>query len=320
MIWKCIVLIMILGLIPIQLLPDPDTNTEKDGQFPVLKGDYLGQKKPGLRVELFADGIVSTDKEELNSVFSPDHSEFYFSIDEKEVYRMMVMRRIKGVWQKPEIMKISGTYNDVDMFLSKDGQDFYFCSGRPLKNGITPKGFRIWVMKRMGKTWGNPEILGDRINFGKSQVYPSIDNAGTFYFQSRPGEYGKFDIYRSVYKNGAYQNAENLGPNINTKYSEGDAFIAPDGSYLIVTSKGRPDSIGDADLYISFRDPNNRWSRLKNMGPRINSKSVEHCPILSPDGKYLFFTSNRRGNRDIYWVDQRIIRTLKSSDRHPFQG
>ena len=67
------------------------------------------------------------------------------------------------------------------------------------------------------------------------------------------------------------------------------------------------------------------------MGSDINTEADEHFPTLSPDGKFIMFTSNRppdnqasgerasaqtpngmekgaeRGESDIYWVDARII-------------
>ena len=36
----------------------------KNGEFPVLKGPYLGQKPPGMKPEIFAQGIITTDKSE----------------------------------------------------------------------------------------------------------------------------------------------------------------------------------------------------------------------------------------------------------------
>ncbi len=41
---------------------------------PVLKGPYFGQKPPGMILEIFAPGFISTDKKELNSVFTPEHA------------------------------------------------------------------------------------------------------------------------------------------------------------------------------------------------------------------------------------------------------
>ena len=65
--------------------------------------------------------------------------------------------------------------------------------------------------------------------------------------------------------------------------------------------------------YISFRDENGNWKTAKNMGEPINTKAREKAPIVSPDGKYLFFTSDRspQKSRDIFWVDTKIIDKLK---------
>lgn len=48
-------------------------------------------------------------------------------------------------------------------------------------------------------------------------------------------------------------------------------------------------------------------------GNEINSDKSENRPYVSPDGKYLFYTSTKTGNRDIYWVDAQIIDRLKQA-------
>lgn len=130
--------------------------------------------------------------------------------------------------------------------------------------------------------------------------------------------------------NGKYSKPENLGDEINTKYFEGDPYIAPDESFLIFTSYNRPDGLGDGDLYISFNQ-NGHWTAPKNLGAPINSSALDFCPNRSPDGKYFFFTSERgfadkpltkpliydqflrqihgtgNGLGDIYRIDARVI-------------
>ena len=39
---------------------------EKTNDWPVLKGPYIGQKPPGMTPEIFAPGIISTEKRQLN--------------------------------------------------------------------------------------------------------------------------------------------------------------------------------------------------------------------------------------------------------------
>ena len=58
-------------------------------------------------------------------------------------------------------------------------------------------------------------------------------------------------------------------------------------------SRGRPDSQGDLDLYITVRDSAGNWSAPRNLGPGVNSSAGELCPLVSPDGRYLYFTSLR---------------------------
>ena len=44
------------------------------------------------------------------------------------------------------------------------------------------------------------------------------------------------------------------------------------------------------------------------MGDGVNSADSEYAPLLTPDGKYLFFA---RGYGDVYWVDAKLIKNLK---------
>jgi Tol biopolymer transport system component len=107
--------------------------------------------------------------------------------------------------------------------------------------------------------------------------------------------------------NGVYQEPENLGPVVNSEHYEGDVYVAPDESYLIISIYGRDDDLGGGDLYVSFRDSDNGWSAPKNLGPNVNSSERDFCPMVTPDGKYLFFSSKRIGVGDIFWVDAGVI-------------
>lgn len=127
---------------------------------------------------------------------------------------------------------------------------------------------------------------------------------------------------------------ENLGFGINTEHDEIDPFITPDESYIIYLRRG-DEGFGGVDLFISFKKEDGSWTEGKNMGPEINSSATEYCPSVSPDGRYIFFASNRsihknysdvplsfkekikildnpgNGRGDIYWIDAKIIESLK---------
>lgn len=159
----------------------------------------------------------------------------------------------------------------------------------------------------MGKGWSVPVNPGAPVNSSADEFYPALTLDGTIYFQSRrPGGPGSPDIWRVRPTAGGYANAECLPPPVNTAGFEGDTLIAPDGSWLMV-STSRDSGPGQADLFLSFAGPNGAWSPLVKLGSGISSPgSGENCQMLSPDGRYLFFT---RGS-DIYWVDASVIRQI----------
>ena len=87
----------------------------------------------------------------------------------------------------------------------------------------------------------------------------------------------------------------NLGPVINSEFSEGAPAISPNGLSLYFSSD-RPGGFGENDLYIAQRaTPEDPWGTPVNLGPAINTDSQERTPNLSPDGHWLYFGSNRPG-------------------------
>lgn len=301
-----LVLASILG--PGDALPDGTT-------WPDVSGPYLGQEPPGTEAALFAPNIISTEHSEIGSVFSTDHTEFYFTTwTEATGTKIMVTRQVDGTWLKPVVASFSNHPTDVDVAISSDNSKIFFGSRRPRPGETVDQrdGFDIWYANRDGSDWSDEEWLGPVVNSGTSQVYPTVTADGTLYFQAvRDGGYGKADIYRSRLVDGVYQKPENLGPTVNSEYYEGDVYVAPDESYLIISIYGRDDDLGGGDLYVSFRTLDDGWTPPTNLGPGINSNKRDFCPMVSPDGKYLFFSSKRIGPGDIFWVDARVIEHSK---------
>ena len=289
--------------------PEPATpaDSEDSQAFPVLKGDYLGQAPPGLVPEVFAPGVVSTAENELNAVFSSDGQEFYFSVRRPTGEdAIKVMRRENGQWTRPEIVSFSGVHRDVDPTLAPAGDRLFFLSNRPWE-GSAP--WDIWMtVKTGGGPWSEPENLGPPVNTLANEIYPGVSEDGTLYFASdREGGNGGSDIYVSRLEDGRYADVQNIGGPINTEFDEVDVFIAPDESYMIFLSFGRPDGYGDGDLYISFREEDSTWSEARNMGDEINSPGLDYCPSVSPDGRFFFFTRVEMENGDVFWVDAAIF-------------
>jgi len=283
-------------------------------RFPSIAGPYLGQPPPGLSSRMFAPGIVSTERDELNAVFTPDGNEFYFTIhDASGRWTIMMMKAENGRWSRPRPASFSGRWSDVDLFITADGRRLYFCSDRPLTElSETRKDFDIWMSERAATGWSKPVNLGAPVNSSDDEFYPSLTGDGTIYFQSRrPGGPGLADIWRSRPAASGYAAAECLPPPVNSAGFEGDTLVALDESYLIVSASRDPPS-EQADLFLSFPGPNGTWTPLVKLGFEVSSaRSGENCQMLSPDGRYLFFT--RDG--DIYWIDAAVIEKSRPAVR-----
>ncbi len=107
-----------------------------------------------------------------------------------------------------------------------------------------------------------------------------------------------------------------MAPPVNSEFGVGDVYVSPDESYTVLSSS-RPPSLGGGDLFVSFRRPNGGWSEPAHLGNTINTDQTEFCPMVTPDGKFLFF-SRRRGASwseatagDVYWVDAKILEQFR---------
>ena len=252
-----------------------------------LKGDYLGQPLPGKMPELFAPGIVSSDDQEHGvPAFSPDGNEVFWLSNrppgpdnENWLCFGKTMRRVGDVWSEPE----SSLYKSA--IFSIDGQRLYFGSE---KEGDDP-----YYVEKQNAGWSD----------------------GTLYFMGyAEGQWINLGIYRSELINGRYEKPELLPSNINTASGERNwaPYIAADESYLIFCStRGLPES-DQGDLFITFRNPDGRWTDPLNMGPTINTSQMERFSCVTPDGKYLFFTRDHtKGYEDVFWVKSDILNELK---------
>ena len=274
---------------------------------------YFGQKEPKNHPELFAPNLVSKpNRHEFGCTLSKDGSEFYFGVDNNGVMEIHYSILDEGVWSPQKKLFESDSISFNDPMLSPDQKRLYFISNQAHGEIRIKDDTDIWYVERenKGSEWSKPLPLGPAVNSDLNEYYASFTNDGTLYFASRDRsedapQYA-YDIFRSKYKNGAFQKAKKLPETINTNRYEADIFVAPDESYMIFCSI-RKNGLGQGDLYISFRDETGNWSESVNMGDSINTEKHELCPFVSPDGKYLFYTRNQ----DIYWVSTNILGKYK---------
>jgi hypothetical protein len=102
-------------------------------------------------------------------------------------------------------------------------------------------------------------------------------------------------------------------------------YISPDERILIFGSLGRPDQLFSGgfryariDLYISL-NRNGAWTPARHLGHGINSFADDEYPFISPDGRYLFFSS-ARSSFDVPTHHRVSAREIERLLKTPFNG
>jgi outer membrane protein OmpA-like peptidoglycan-associated protein len=226
--------------------------------------------------------------------------------------------------KKPLAGKINDkfTYQATPAISANGNRIFYmFKDPKNIGSQITDD-WNIWVsMKKKGK-WllGKPIEI---INTPYFEGYPSItaDNKDLYFIHnsnrfldenSRLNQ--DLDIYHAKSVKGKWTKPIRLKEGINFKgIDEMGASISPDGSTLVYFTQGGMKSKGGFDIYIVQKDPDGEWGMAKNIGSRVNTSHNEASPYLAPDGKSLYFSSDRPGGFGSYDFYKTVLKKGKWS-------
>lgn len=286
--------------------------------FPTLKGPYFGQTPPGKTPEIFAPGIISTNKNEHSyAAFSKDGKEFFWSIMTGKEYNGNILIHSKEVeegWIKPEIFEESKIYNEGIPCYSLNGMRLYFHSDRPTNNG-REHDINIWYFEKKGNEWSKPKLMSFYPNTTENWEFflCQIDDGSFYYTRNNVETNSKFDfgIAKAPCLEGIYSEPFLMDQKFNDGNLNWTPYVDPDETYIIFSSnRNDPDSgINGCDLFISYRDETGEWTVPIDMGPSINKPGIiERFPQVTLDKKYIFFI---RGFGDFYWIDAEIINDLR---------
>jgi hypothetical protein len=148
------------------------------------------------------------------------------------------------------------------------------------------------------------------LNSKYSDKNPILDNqTNTIVFSSRREnslfkakfEDGQFDdnVFISSKKDETWSDPVTANPPINSPEHESICWISEDGNKIIIQ---KIDKIGSS-LYMATRGQNNTWNTPEKINSPVNIGTSTTFGSLSPDGKKLYFVSDRKGGyggTDIY--------------------
>ena len=192
--------------------------------------------------------------------FNKEFSEMYFTKrgekdPSEKIYKATYSQHGKnaGTWRSANAPLDFCTGNAVYTHpaLSTDGSMMIFSSN---KQGA--EGFDLFLSRKSGDKWSDPENLGNVINTKSNEMFPALDSENNLYFSSdgHPG-FGGYDIFVCRFTGKGWEEPYNLTKVIN---SPGDeiAFTIDNhkGRHAFFTSASKTDSPQKQLFKITFSD------------------------------------------------------------------
>ncbi len=279
------------------------------GDAQARKGAYLGETPPGDLPKRFAPDVITTPPGIHSApLFSPDGAVLLWSPMARMAETRM-LKRVGDTWSEARVVDFGMGQGVGEPFFAPDGQRLYFLSLK-VPAGDSTERERIWYVDRDGGGWSAPRLLTGPVASHPLHWQFSVAANRNLYFTSEaPGVRGEQDIYMARYEDGRYLAPRDLGPNVNSDGIDLCPFIAPDESYLLFARRNA--ATRKCDLFVSFRDDAGGWTRAVPLGDHINTDGNDLCPIVSPDGKYLFYMPPVEGGYGAWWVSASFIPTLR---------
>lgn len=166
------------------------------------------------------------------------------------------------------------------------------------KGNISRLRMKTMVMKNDDWiTTGEFAFNNDAYSVGHPALHP---NGQVLFFTSdMPGGMGGKDIYYCLRQDSGWGQPINAGPMVNTSGDEMFPYIAPDGTLYFSSDKWP--GLGGLDIFSVRLDNNYKAvAAAVNAGVPFNSSHNDFGILIEPNGNKGYFSSDRRGNDDIY--------------------
>jgi len=225
----------------------------------------------------------------------------------QEAKMILVDNPVKGRKSRP-IEKINTTANENTPLISADGKTLYFSRENHPKNiGNVDKADCWYAKKDLNGLFLEPVNMGRPLNNSGHNfiIYVSPDEH-TLILANKYDAKGESDgqgLSISHLTDKGWSIPEELkieGFKNDWKYVE---YNFSQNRKVLISAIKNENSIGDSDLFVSFQIDEKTYTKPVDMGAVLNTLHSESYPVISADGKKLYFSSNGHpgyGHYDIF--------------------
>lgn len=220
---------------------------------------------------------------------------------------------------------VNSGYNDYSPVLANDGKTMYFTSRRSNTKGGRQNPSDQQFFEDIYRAKWNSELKKwdsitnriDRLNGDGFESISHISEDGlTAYItinntaleDPNPTTRSSDIAYLEWTKQGRWSKPRLLDKDFNSTYYDGNATLTADGNTMYFISERKVKGLNNraSDIFVSYKKGRS-WTTPKVLPHGINTKGRETTPYITPDGRYLFFSSNGHkngmGEYDVYVVE-----------------
>ena len=175
----------------------------------------------------------------------------------------------------------------------------------------------LFALNRYNNPIGiTPENAGEQVNTKFDEYVNFIEPGNQKLMLTRkellaiPDQYNRpyiEKLYESSRTNGSWGVPDTIAIDWDEGLSLGGLNITVDGRKMYFTGCNLTMGYGNCDLYYSGK-LGDKWLPPMNMGPKVNSQWWDSQPVISADGKFLYYASRRSGGKggSDLWMSKRL--------------
>ncbi len=191
-----------------------------------------------------------------------------------------------------------------------EGNRIYFMRTYVGKKKLSKSGQEIWSSDFNGEEWNSPtqKSLAVNDNANNAVIGISQDNQRIYLFNSLETRHKKAKGLGYVELNEKGEYGSPIGIDV-PGFEVGNGFysfyVTPDEQQFFIAAA--MDSTGYEDLFVSLRQSDGSWGGLINLGPQLNTPTIETTPFLTMDKRTLYFSSDGHGGvgqADIFYANR----------------
>lgn len=196
---------------------------------------------------------------------------------------------------------INSEMDEITPVITADGEFLFFTSNKKFDRTFNVNTYDVLYVQFSKGSFGKPRSL-TVANTPEDEFIAGVSAKGDEIFVQQQNYEAFEDLAMIPRTERGFGKKELLQGNVQSKQAEYAASTSITGDTLFFSSD-RNGGQGGLDIFMSRRLPNGEWADAKNLGNVINSKFDEDFPMMSPDGKTLYFCSNNEksmGGFDVF--------------------